>query len=315
MILSDKTKKSPRLVPFSFGASSRGWHAIESFIRCPKEYQFSKVRQVQPRTMHLPEPLSVGLLIHAARAQYLWDMRDPANWEEAVTLYAETFPLREKQRLAPNAIDIAMRTFREYVRYWKVRPAPRPLAVEHEIKPKALIDGAPPWAWRGARLDSVERWQGKAWIGEAKTTSSSWKKVNDTYLLHGQTMLQAALWGREETERFGPLGGILMDVIVKPSGKKEAQPQPRVAMPIEKMQTAMKWFVRDFTTWVMQTHLVTWDATVERKPNCMRAYGPCDYRDLCLYGKKGTGGFVVGDARAPLQNWTAVPGKSVSPWE
>jgi hypothetical protein len=302
------------LLPFTFGSTAKGWHAIQSFTICPKEYQFAKVRKVRRRRAFLPEPLSIGLLVHAARAQYLHDGWKGDRWRKAIEEYERQFTEQEGEKLAPAARSIAVQCFEAYVAYWSVRPTSTVLAVEHEIRPKPLVPNAPEWAWRGARLDSVERWRGKVWLGEMKTTSASFAKVVDTYMLNGQTLLQAALYGEDEAKQFGPLGGILLDGIIKPSGNKKAKAVDRVPLPIDRMQHALHWFRRDFTTWVMQSQLIDWNSTPERRPVCMRSYGPCEFRDLCLRGRASSVHFEFPDGR-PLHHWQPTKGKEVPPWE
>lgn len=303
-----------KLLPFTFGATARGWHAIESFTRCPKEYQLSKVRRIKPTTSAVPAPLSIGLLLHAARAQWFNDNYTGDLWQEAIACYEAEFTAAEQGVMFPGSADVALRTFKEYVKYWGVRPKTKPLAVEFEVKPKALTPGAPEWAWRGARYDSVELHQGKAWIGEMKSTSQGVGRVHDMYLLHGQVLLQMALWGEEETRLFGPLGGVLLDVVQKHTDSRPAKAFPRVALPISRATAALNWFRRDFTTWVMQTHLIDWNAGVERRPVCQRPYGACDFKDLCLSGRDGAVQFQFTDG-TPLLKWKAAPGQTVPPWE
>lgn len=301
------------LVPFSFGATALGWHNIQPFTICPKEYQFVRVRGIRQRAPFVSEPLSVGLLLHVARAQWLSDGRKEDLWRTAMLEYAKQYPLEEGKPLHPAALKMAVQCFEAYESYWSVRPTTKVLAVEHEIKPRALVPDAPQWAWRGARLDSIELHRGKAWLGELKSTSSGAGRVHDIYLLNGQTMLQAALYGPEEEKRFGPLGGILLDVIVKPSGRKPAKAGPRIPLLIEDMQHALTWFRKDFTTWVMQASMIQWNDHVERRPVCMRSHGPCEFRSMCLKGRKGSNMFVFADG-SPVSAWQPSEGKEVPPW-
>ena len=306
--------KPGHLLPFTFGATSHGWHAIESFTRCPKEYQLAKVRGIKPTTGAVPEPLSVGLLLHAARAQWLNDNYDGDLWQEAIEAYAAEFQAAEQGTLFPGATTTAQRTFKEYVKFWLVRPRTKPLAVEHEIRPRPLSPGAPEWAWRGARYDSIEFLNGKAWIGELKSTSRGVSHVHDQYLLHGQVLLQMALWGEEETKQFGPLGGVLLDVVQKWTPSRPAKAFPRVQLPVAAATSALKWFRKDFATWVMQTHLIDWNTSVERRPVCQRSYGACDYKALCLSGRDGAVQYQLKDG-TPLVRWQPSPGQTVPPWE
>lgn len=297
------------------GATAKGWHAMETFAAyCPKEHQFDKVRQVQPRGDTLPNPLGIGLMLHAARAQWLNDGYTGELWRKAMRgFHAEWERCNPRRPMTPDAFGIAERSFETYVKYWKLLPKPKVLAVEYELKPRALAPEAPEWAYRGARLDSVEQWRGGIWIGEMKSTSESANAVADTYALHGQLLLQMALWGKDEVARFGPLKGILLDVLKKANVTDNGKAYPRIAIPISNAPHALTWFRKDFTTWVMQASLIDWNTSPERRMNCMRPYGACKFRDICLRGRDGAMGFEFKDGQ-PLLEWKASAGKEVPPW-
>lgn len=307
--------KPGKMVPITMGASRAGWHAIESFIRCPKEYQFAAVRKVVPVNVSVPEPLSVGIHLHAARAQALNDGLRGELWRDAMKL-AERMHAEAGTPLFPGAIDTATRTFEAWLAFWKLRPRTTVLAVEYELEPRPLAPNAPPWATRGARLDSIEKdpLTGAVWIGEFKSTYDSGSAVSDLYSLHGQVLLQAALWGPEETKKFGTLAGILLDVVKKPRGDERAKAYPRMRLPLHTFAHALRWFRKDFTGWLMQTHLIDWNAAPERRPVCVRKYGPCDFRELCLDGRNGSLKYRLADGRR-LVDWKPTPDQRTPPWE
>lgn len=291
------------------GASSKGWHEISPLIMCPKEYQYARVRQVQIRSPFLSEALSIGLLLHAARAQWLADGYKGDLWRKAIVVHAKQ-PEGSKP-LHPVAIGAATSYFKGYVDYWMVRPRSEVLAVEYELQPRGW-ENAPEWLKRTARLDSIERWRGKTYIGECKSSSSSASRVAETYSLHGQTQLQVALYGPDEVRKFGPLEGVLLDVIIKKKG--EGSGAERIPLPLSGMKHATQWFKKDFERWAMQAATIKWNDDVEHRPTCQRSYGPCDFRELCLRGKDGCLGFETAD-RVPLSKWEPSPGKTTPPWE
>ncbi len=310
--------KSPRpeLLPFQLFATSLGWHQLSPFSYCAKEYQYSRVRKVVARGPYLSEPLSIGLLVHTGTAQWLYDGKRGDLWRRAMTLFAQKYEAAAGMSLAPAALPVATRCLEAYVAHWTVRRTPRVLALEYELKPRPLTPSAPPWTWRSSRLDGIEQYQGKTYIRELKTTSSGPGKVRDIFMLHGQTLLGCCLWSVEETKRFGPLAGVLLDVLVKPSGKREARCSPRIALVLSEMEHALGWFKKDFVTWVMQTHLIDWNSHVPRHlGGCMRPHGPCDYRRMCLRGQRGAGGFVFSDTGKPIAQWEPEAGKEVPPWD
>lgn len=306
--------KQPALVPFTFGASKKGWHSIQSFTICPKEFQLSKVRGIRARGVGVPEPLSVGLLLHVARAQWLADGFKGDRWLEAMRLYASVYKQHEHRDLFPTAVETATKTFTAYVTYWGMRPRWKTLAVEHEIIPRALTPGDPEWAWRGARVDSVELHNGKIWLGELKSTWEGPKGVHDLYKLNGQTLLQAALWSNLEEQKFGgPLAGIALDVMLKAQGNKAGKAFPRIYLPMRDFEHALTWFRPDMRTWIMQSSAITWNSTVERRPVCERSWGPCEFKDLCLLGRDGGVAYQLPDG-TPLHKWEKKKGQEVPPW-
>lgn len=307
--------KRPRLFPMPTGHSGMGWHQIEPFTRCPKEYQYARVRKIRPHQPCLPEPLGVGLLLHAARAQWLYDDRAKTSpWREAMHAYAKVIENEEHQKLSGGAFTIAERHFLGYVDYWSKRPTTKVLAVEHQLELRGLGADFPAWAHRTARLDSIEKHMGKTWIGEAKSTSGSAHQLADTYMLHGQILLQVALWGEKETAQFGPLAGVLIDPIIKSRGKAPSSGAPRIEIPIHTMGHALFWFKRDFKMWVMQASMIDRNSWVERRPVCMRPYGPCSYRDLCLGGRRAANQYVDEHGKA-LTQWQPSDEQRVEPWE
>jgi hypothetical protein len=308
-------QKRPRLFPMPTGHSGRGWHEIEPFTRCPKEYQLGNVRGIRPHQPFLPEPLGIGLMIHAARAQWLYDGRDKKSpWRDAMRVYAKSIETEEEQKLSPGVIKASEGHFAGYVDYWSHRPVTKILAIEHQLELRGFAADSPAWVHRTARLDSIEKHMGKTWIGEAKSTSDSVSRLKETYMLHGQILLQVALWGEEETEKFGPLAGVLIDPIVKGRGNKPSSGAPRIEIPIHTMGHALFWFKRDFKMWVMQASMIDKNSWVERRPVCMRQYGPCQFRDLCLGGHRAALRYVFRDGTS-LSQWKSNDDQRVEPWE
>jgi hypothetical protein len=311
------TQMTPgKLLPFEFSRTEKGWSQIESGAsRCWKEYQFQEVRGIIQAGAELAMHFAVGLLLHTARAQWLNDGYKGDLWKAAMRGYFDAYGEKNpRQPMPTRAKLISEKTFEGYIKHWKMLPKPEVLAVEYELKPRALIPGAPEWTWRGARLDSIERWRGHIYVGEMKSTSESANAVTDFYALHGQPLLYMALWSAQEVKRFGPLKGVLYDVVKKATDMDSSRCYPRVPLNIETVSHALTWFRKDFTTWVQQSSLIDWNAAPERRPHCMRPYGPCAYRDICLRGRDGALGFEFKDG-TPVLKWKPSPGKEVPPWQ
>lgn len=304
----------PRLFPFTFGASSKGWHEIQPFTICPKDYQYGVVRKIRQVAPSIPEGLSYGLFMHAARAQWLHDGYKGDVWREALVEYGRQAEEHNKLPMAAGMLAAATKDFEEYTKYWLKRPRPEVLAIEYELKARGLKPDAPAWAHRTARLDSIERWQGKVYIGEFKSTSRTDKHVAELYAVNGQTLLQVALWSDEETKRFGPLAGILLDVVSKGTKSRPARGNPRIIIRKEQLSHALTWFHREFKQWVMNASTIEWNSTVPRSMVCMRPHGPCRWRPLCARGRDGAGQFQLGDG-TQMHKWKPSPGKEVPPWD
>lgn len=300
------------------GPTIAGWHMIEAFAAgCPKEHQFRHIRKIRlkpdgpnaPMMMHF----AVGLLFHHMRAQWLNDGYEGKLWKDALEKFYTEYPkLKGAERLPDGCYDIALRTFRSYRAYWKTQMKPRVLAVEYELEPRALTPDAPAWAWRGARLDSIEKWPDGVWIGEAKTSYGGESTVKDFYALHGQPLLAMALWSEKETKKWGPLRGVMLDPMKKADTKQEGKAYPRIKLPLRKYGHALEWFKRSFTDWVMMATSIKYNDDPTRIMHCNRPYGPCDYRELCLFGRDGSLGYEVDGV--PLHAVKPSLGKEVPPW-
>lgn len=290
---------------------------MEAFAAgCPKEHQFRHVRKVRfaplgpgaPIRMHF----AVGLLFHVARAQWFNDGYDGHLWVTAMKEFIKRYPKETGESLPDGCFDIAFRTFKTFKRYWKLTPKGKVLAVEYELEPRGLTPDAPQWAWRGARLDSIEKWPDGVWIGEAKTSYAGDKGVKDMYALHGQPLLCMALWSDKEVKRFGPLKGVLLDPMKKADAKQNGKAYPRIRLPLRTYGHALEWFKKDFTQWVMMSENVQWNDHVTRIMHCNRSFGPCDFRALCLNGRDGALGYEIDGE--PLHQVKPSKGKEVAPW-
>jgi hypothetical protein len=175
--------------------------------------------------------------------------------------------------------------------------------------------------YRTARLDDVGFYPeaGGLAIGEAKTTSTP---VGDTvreYTLHGQPLLQMALWKvAERGEKLhGPIKGVVLDVIKKPYGKSEKPDFTRALIPIR--QHALDWYVDNMLMYLRVMAKVTWDSEVPRNVTaCTRGAGKgrvtCAFQELCMHGKNAAGEYVLASGQA-LRHHVPTEGKTKFPWE
>lgn len=304
-------------LPFGGGGpTSHGWHRIESFFRCPKEYQFKEVRRIYTPQTELPDYFSIGILMHVAKG--LWFSKRFATDEKTMeVIHGEVHKaaMKNDPPIRSPAVQQTLTYFAEYVEHYKVRPLPQPIAAEY------YVEGRVGAHKRTARLDDVSRYPeagGKLCIGEAKTTSTSIPDTTLQYTMHGQPMLQMALWDVAPQGRamHGDIAGVMLDIIVKGYGGKRSK-FGRVFIP-KPSEHAMSWYRTNMQASLEAADRIGWDTEVPRNISaCTRTVGrarvQCPYFKLCQYGKAATTGYVFGEGRSLLDKpfWAGVRG----PWE
>lgn len=293
------------------GPSAAGWHAIQDFLRCPKEYQFRHVRKLRKPGLLTPDALAVGVLFHGARAH--WFARgfpDPADskWQEALN---RTFVEVASEQSLPVSLEAERRArhlFEAYSTHWFKMPRPKVVAAEYELGPAPLEKGDPFFLFRTARLDDVSRYPeagGQLCIGESKTTSVGIKDAVNEYTLHGQTLLQFLLWkmAPQGEAKHGPAAGVLLDVIKKPYGGDKPD-FGRVFIPFT--DWSLEWYADSMRGYLRAAAAVAEDTEVPRNVSaCTRLIGrmrvPCEFRELCRMGKSASGLYVRGDGSSLLK--------------
>lgn len=305
----------------SAGRTPAGWHQIESFIRCPKEYQFAEVRGIRIPSQTTPDHFAIGTLLHVAKAAWfeLGFKADEAAMAHITKLVANAATLN-KLPVTLQAEQRAMAYFLEYVEHWAPRPKPKVIAAEYTLGPAPLLQGDPKELWRTARVDDVSRYEeagGGLCIGETKSTGDSIAACAQQYTLHGQPMLQALLWDSapQGAAKHGPITGVMLDVIQKGySGQRSKF--GRVLVPIT--QHALQWFARSLQGYVKASRRVEWDTEVPRNITaCTRMVGrgrvACPYRDLCMYGRSAAMKYVLANG-TNLGVWKPSYPNQVQPW-
>lgn len=315
--MMDKMRK---VVPHSTGASAAGWHSIESFLRCPKEYQFQHVRKIHEPRAQTPDHFAVGQLFHVAKAH--WFSCGFATDEKTMTairkLVAEAALLAELP-ITLKAEQLTLRYFEEYVAFWLRRPQPTVLAAEYDIGPAPLEAGDPFFLYRTARLDDVSKYPeagGKLCIGESKTTSASINDCVNQYTLHGQPMLQVLLWkfASQGEAMHGPVAGVMLDVIQK--GYDAPCKFSRVFVPVT--DHMLNWYAQSMRGYLRAAMNVDWNVEVPRNVSaCTRMVGrgrfACAYRELCMYGRSASIKYVFKGGKG-LLTWKPTDDKSTPPW-
>lgn len=302
------------------GPSGLGFSEVESYLRCPKEYQYDKVRGIHRPTAQSPDYFAVGSFLHAGRARWLAEKQSTSAevWDLIKTDVQKT---REGLDLpcSDDAERIALRYIQEYIDHWSVRPKPDIVAVEHMLGPTRLDEGRA--TERTARLDDFGFYpeaQGLA-IGECKTTSAAISDVANQYTLHGQPTLQKILWDMapQGAATYGPVKGMVLDVVQKGYGGKRCQ-FARLFVPIP--ERTAEWYKKELTNALFYKDTMTWNTDAERRiTSCTRLVGrgrvACPYRELCLYGKSASLEYAFKDGRQLTEWQPTEPNELVNPWD
>lgn len=320
------TKKKEIEVPVAIkGATASGWHNIQTFLRCPKEYQFSVVRGIsQPKTL-LPDPLAIGSLFHEGRAHWFKSgfPTGAAYWTKLKT-YLNKSADTSNPPIRIEAINRTLSYLEQYCSHWAMRAKPKVLAAEYELLAAPLDPDDPASMNRTARLDDVGQYpevQMKLCVGECKTTSVSVPDVVNEYTLHGQPMLQKKLWAMAKNgaakhfKKWGPLTHVLLDIVVKGYGKEKCQ-FGRHALVIT--DYSMDWYTESLRGYINAANLIQYDTPVPRNITaCTRLIGrgrvPCQYRDLCQFGRSAANRYVDKEGHG-LSN-PKYNDKETKPWE
>lgn len=302
------------------GPSGAGWSELEPYLRCPKEYQLAKVRQITRPTAQTPDYFAVGAFVHAGRARWLAAGQGLGD-EVWTAIRADVDAARSGLPLpcSEQSVGDALRYIQEYVDHWSIREKPKIVAVEHLLGPADLLGGAD--SARTARLDDFGFYPeagGRLAIGECKTTTAPISDVANQYTLHGQPTLQRLLWdlAPQGAATYGPVAGMVLDVVQKGYGGKRCQ-FSRLFVPHD--ERVQLWAKSDLARNTIAKNAVAWDTDAERRiTSCTRLIGKarvaCQYRDLCSVGRAGAQGFVFSNGES-ITNWKPSPGQETPPWD
>jgi hypothetical protein len=303
------------------GPSGKGYSEVEAYLRCPKEYQYAKVRGIGKPAGQMPDHFAIGSFLHAGRARWLASKCVVSDevWQQMradITRTRESFPLP----CSDLAETTALRYLQEYVDHWSVREKPNVVAVEHMLGPAPLFDDEP-GTERTARLDDFGFYPeagGKLCIGECKSTSAPISDVANQYTLHGQPYLQKILWdlAPQGAALFGQVSGMVLDVVQKGYGGKRCN-FARLYVPYE--ERVQKWFRFQLGRALVERSAITATSPAERRiTSCTRLIGKarvaCEFRDLCQHGKAGSLGFTDQEGKL-ISQWQASESNVIAPWE
>lgn len=284
------------------GPSGLGYSEIEAFLRCPKEYQYAKIRGVVVPMSQMPSAFAIGSFMHAGRARWFAEQCSTSGetWNKIrrdVTDTRQGFQLP----CADSDETTALRYIQEYINHWSMRTKPKIVAVEHMLGPVQLTGES---TERTARLDDFGFYPeagGKLVIGECKTTSGEISTTAQQYELHGQPVLQKILWdlAPQGGATWGAVHGTILDVVKKGWGGKKCE-FARIFIPSNPHVEA--WWKKELAAALKRKAELSWDSDAERRiTSCTRLVGKmrinCPYKDLCTYGASARTGYSFEDGR------------------
>lgn len=304
------------------GATEKGWHQIESFLRCPKAFQYDKIRKVITPKHQEPDYFAVGQLLHVAKAHWFKNnfRTDEAFYESLRDVVADA-ARKNKLPVTLKAETTALAYFQEYINHYAPRPRPTVVAAEYLLGPVPLQPGHPLYSFRTARLDDVSVYPeagGVLCLGETKSTSAAISDVIKQYQLHGQIMLQVALWNAAPQGRakHGPIAGVMLDIIQKGYGGKESKFARQLLRVTDRQ---VDWFVKNLESSLKAAVQLDWNSDAKRNVSgCTymagRARVVCPYQPLCIHGRAATTNYLFENGQS-LLTWLPTEDKKVGPWE
>lgn len=280
-----------------------------------KEYQLAWIRKIRVPQAITPEPLAVGLRVHAGRARWFSSnfRQDEVTWAGVKRAMLEEgehtlLPLSE------SSLRFATSIMEQFIEHWGRLPKPRVLAAEIEVS--GMVGNH----LRTNRLDDISIHPGTTvpMPGECKTTSGGIDELATRYKMHGQLLHQMAVLRAQQAQAFGPPAlttNVMMDIIKKGYGGKRHQ---FARVPIHFTERSIAWFGRALSAKLDEAKALTWNSKPHRSPACVRKEGnatiECPFLRLCNYGPQAAGHYVTEDGMR-LTDWAPSPGKEVPPWD
>jgi hypothetical protein len=318
------TADQPDVILGKGGPSAYGYHKWGSSLECHKKYQLSEIRKIKIPLDQAPLALAVGAMFHAGRARWFANRFDvsAASWESIIAATKESME-ELSAPCPPEAERKALDLLNQYFDHYGKKEKADPVAAEYLLQSKLDPDD-PDEMMFSARLDDVSRYPeagGRLCIGEGKTASDTANCLAE-YRLHPQPLLQAALWkmSPEGESKYGPIAGVMLDVVRKPQNRKTGETKAgfmRTLLPIN--DRMLEWYMKSVREARRQTLSLDWNSDANRNTaNCTRMYGrarvPCQYQELCMYGRNAAGLYQFEDG-GEVSEWTSSPGKEVAPWD
>lgn len=271
------------------GPSSRGWHRIESFLRCPQLYAWRYKSKHLSQDGTATDKLVRGSIGHVGLAHYYRRMM-PDEHRNIATGAARYHAPREAMEIVASSfgklgremLPIAQLTVEEYMAA-RAAEVVRVIAVEQEVTTE-LSDDRGRCCTFTMRPDLIVEIDGRAWIWDHKIVDRLSPSLADRYANSGQfhalQQLGRALYGRD-------FGGVEINGLqaVVPNGAKFKR------IPVPPAPDMLRRFVPNILDAEEQiVRLEAEDRAVDDWPRacseqvCISPYGKCAAFQLCRFG-------------------------------
>jgi len=269
------------------GPSTRGWHRVESFLRCPQLYAYEKVLNYQWPTS---PPLVKGSLVHLGLAHWYARRREDQQGGDREKYYtaneAMEIGAKEWGELGAEWLPLAKRALAAYAAKWSTEKH-KVLMVEEEVRADIWVPKLSRSVLFTQRVDLVaEAPDGKVYFWDHKTGFRSGKQMTTRYILSGQFHGIRWFGGQMFGDRFGGIilnqiglgiGEIKLGRPAIPPAPNMTQCFPDLLADAEASMAELEREKRDPWEW----------PKAASEQVCMTPYGKCPAFALCQWGKAG----------------------------
>jgi len=263
------------------GPSERGWHRIESMLRCPRLYALQHIDGIE---FPLTRPLVNGIMLHVALAHHYKRLEceqrgtDANEWLSPEGALAEMVAKNsDSSPLWKAGVDQVFDAFCAYAQNWDAESW-TVLAVEEELRAN-LGGGRFLYTQRPDLI--VEDFDERVWIVDHKSAYRLVSKTLQQHILDGQ-FLGYQMFG------FAKYGNRFAGVIV--NRVKLSTPHDFDRTPIEPAPAALRQFTNSIVEAEERILQYGEDSTdfpmVLSNQVCYGKYGQCPAFDLCRFGSR-----------------------------
>lgn len=256
-----------------------GWSHYRSYFKCPQRFVFEQMYTLANPLNDMDRGRRIGSMCHGGVGQWLLDPQE--SWHDAVRRFGGLESVGDEEEQARRIIE-------EYVDHWSQRIRPEVLAVEYENSPLHLPIGG--------YYDAVVRDNGRAYIMEHKFQAQGLSDQFKNLSRDGQLLTYVILWGDREREKFGDLGGFILDL----TDTRGALKFGRFTVAIEEIAESLNWWNLNLRRGIVEADeierylkVAVGPVTVDRRPVCTSERFACPYEKLCFQGTGMLGAYKV----------------------